>query len=397
MRRLALTVVILGILALHDASSAIAASSLSDFEHGMKKIERKLCSKLPSSKCRLARPARKAAVTGGPRLPQKELPVKLKPVQIVPTEPPTQIMPEAPAAPASSITVKPPNRTSPINKLKPAGNTQPNQATPIVLPPAPVLKIATPPPSLPVEEPAKPSKRATVGVLPGVPPALNPVKPVIQTAPPPQPAAPPLVAAEPAPNVAAPTAAPATVSVADTACLVALSKLGTSFAPVSQPSSSASCQIQTPVQLHSIASKAGSVKLPDQPTVNCAFALKLSNWVNQRAQGLAQNEAGSSIAAIGTGPGFDCRGRNGDISAKMSEHAIGDAVDIVYMTLGNNGQILVKDALNPQSPSFAFLRDVRAAACLDFATVLGPGANAAHVAHFHIDLEQRRGGYRLCE
>ena len=180
MRRLALTVVILGILALHDASSAIAASSLSDFEQGMKKIERKLCSKLPSSRCRLARPARKAAVTGVPRLPQKELPVKLKPVQIVPTEPPTQIMPEAPAAPASSITVKPPNRTSPINKLKPAGNTQPNQATPIVLPPAPVLKIATPPPSLPVEEPAKPSKRATVGVLPGVPPALNPVKPVFK-------------------------------------------------------------------------------------------------------------------------------------------------------------------------------------------------------------------------
>ena len=81
----------------------------------------------------------------------------------------------------------------------------------------------------------------------------------------------------------------------------------------------------------------------------------------------------------------------------MSEHAIGDAVDIVYFKLANKSQMLVKDALNVQSTSFAFLRDVRAAACDEFTTVLGPGANKAHAEHFHIDLETRNGGYRLCE
>lgn len=402
MTRLALTAVLLCILTLPEVHSVFAESLLDDFENGMKKIERRLCSELPSSKCKLARPARKAAAKGVLHTPDKALRVRKKPTKNVPTETPPQIVPEAPAAPASRIATKPPNLTSPINKLKPAGHTQPNQAQTKVNPPAPALKIAPPPPSLPAEESAKPSKRARVGVLPGVPPLLNAVKPVTPTAPPPAAspsplAAPPPVTARPAPSVVAPSAPLATVTASNSGCLVALSKLGTSFAPVSQPSNSVACQIQTPVQLHSIASKVGSVKLPDKPTLNCAFALKFSTWIDQRVQGLAQNEAGSSIIAMGTGPGFDCRGRNGDISAKMSEHAIGDAVDIVYMTLANNEQILVKDALNPQSTSFAFLRDVRAAACLDFATVLGPGANAAHVAHFHIDLEQRRGGYRICE
>ena len=173
--------------------------------------------------------------------------------------------------------------------------------------------------------------------------------------------------------------------------------MGTSFAPVPQPETSLACQVDTPVRLNSLLTKAGVVKLPDQPTFNCAFALKLSQFVDQQMQPLVQKSMGSTVVAMGTGPGFNCRGRNGDFSAKMSEHAIGDAVDIEYMKLGNALRIQVKDALSVESPSFAILRDLRALACNEFTTVLGPGANAAHAEHFHIDLEVRRGGYRLCE
>ncbi|MEG4644742.1 extensin family protein [Paracoccus sp. APAP_BH8] len=28
---------------------------------------------------------------------------------------------------------------------------------------------------------------------------------------------------------------------------------------------------------------------------------------------------------------------------------------------------------------------------------LGPGANAAHVDHLHLDIKARRGGFRLCQ
>jgi len=29
--------------------------------------------------------------------------------------------------------------------------------------------------------------------------------------------------------------------------------------------------------------------------------------------------------------------------------------------------------------------------------VLGPGADRAHELHLHVDLAERRGGYRLCQ
>lgn len=396
MTRFALIFAVLGIFMIGDAASAFAASLLGDLEHGMKKIERKLCSELPSTKCKVAKPALKAKAKVKPHVPEKALPVKKTPLKNGAPDTSHVTIPKAPAAPAPTTAPDLASPILPINKPKSAGKTQPDQTKSSVNPPVPPLKIASPPQILPDKKPAAASLPATVGDLPVAPLPLNPPKSVTQSVPPLPPVVPPVVSA-PAPSLTAPTAPLATASAVDSGCLAALAKLGTSFAPVPQPSSSASCQIQTPVQLHSIASKSGSVKLPDQPTVNCAFALRLSSWVDQRVQDLAQKEAGSSVTAMGTGPGFDCRGRNGDFSVKMSEHAQGDAVDIGYMTLANKGQILVKDSLDTQSPHFAFLRDVRAAACVDFATVLGPGANAAHVAHFHIDLEQRRGGFRLCE
>jgi hypothetical protein len=38
-----------------------------------------------------------------------------------------------------------------------------------------------------------------------------------------------------------------------------------------------------------------------------------------------------------------------------------------------------------------FLRDVQAAACSQFTTVLAPGSNAAHYNHIHVDLRKRSG------
>ena len=42
-------------------------------------------------------------------------------------------------------------------------------------------------------------------------------------------------------------------------------------------------------------------------------------------------------------------------------------------------------------------RTARAAGCLFFTTVLGPGSNDAHDDHLHLDVAARRGGWRLCQ
>jgi hypothetical protein len=49
------------------------------------------------------------------------------------------------------------------------------------------------------------------------------------------------------------------------------------------------------------------------------------------------------------------------------------------------------------SPEATFQEAVRKAACPIFNTVLGPGSDAAHGDHLHLDLRQRKGDYRICQ
>ena len=335
-----------------------AKSLVQGIEQSLNRINRQLCANMPSSKCKKFRATSKHKSKAKP-----------KDSSAAPVTVPPKALPVIPAAPVTHAVV--PRLAPPLPKPRPADlntdiHARAHKTPAIVLPPPAVAKAAPPAVVAPVTPPAPPPPAEAKPALPAV------VAPVIPPVPP--------AMAEQA-----------------SACLTALAATSTSFVPVPQPGRSSACQIDTPVRLNSLSTKAGVVKLPDLPTVNCAFALKLSQFVNQRVQTLAQQSSGSAVTAMGTGPGFDCRGRNGDSSAKLSEHGIGNAVDIVYFKFANKSQIFVKDALNVQSPSFGFLRDIRAAACDEFTTVLGPGANKAHAEHFHIDLEVRGGGYRLCE
>ena len=45
----------------------------------------------------------------------------------------------------------------------------------------------------------------------------------------------------------------------------------------------------------------------------------------------------------------------------------------------------------------SFLEAVRSGACKQFATVLGPGSDAYHGDHFHVDAIQRKNDYRICQ
>lgn len=62
------------------------------------------------------------------------------------------------------------------------------------------------------------------------------------------------------------------------------------------------------------------------------------------------------------------------------------------------GPALTIGALKPEDGlASAFQDAIRASACLDFTTVLGPGSNASHDNHLHLDIIARSKGYRLCE
>ena len=51
--------------------------------------------------------------------------------------------------------------------------------------------------------------------------------------------------------------------------------------------------------------------------------------------------AGSTVAKFYTGPGYECRGRNGARCGKISEHGFGNAIDIERLQLDNGKLIIV--------------------------------------------------------
>jgi hypothetical protein len=143
-----------------------------------------------------------------------------------------------------------------------------------------------------------------------------------------------------------------------------------------------------------------NVVLPDKSRVaitppailRCTMAEAVADWVREEAAPRAL-DLGSSLKAVENFTSFECRGRNGVAGAKVSEHGKANALDIHALRLANGKVVELTD---PQVPR-GFREGLRKSACAQFTTVLGPGADDAHEDHIHVDLLERRGGYRICE
>ena len=98
------------------------------------------------------------------------------------------------------------------------------------------------------------------------------------------------------------------------------------------------------------------------------------------------------LVSIDQASAYVCRPRHG--TEKLSEHAFGNALDIATFELADGRRIGVRaEATGAEA---TFLGQVRKAACGPFTTVLGPGSDADHALHFHIDLAMRRPGSAFC-
>ena len=91
---------------------------------------------------------------------------------------------------------------------------------------------------------------------------------------------------------------------------------------------------------------------------------------------------------------YHCRSRNNIIGAMMSEHGKGNALDVRSITLANGKTI---DPTDPHV-SREFREGWKKSVCARFSTVLGPGSDGYHENHIHVDLMERRIGYRaMCQ
>lgn len=271
--------------------------------------------------------------------------------------------------------------------------------------PAPRAKphlAKAPLPAVPEPKPQVPTTRVTVEApQPEVKPD-TPKAPAQAQAPEPapKPEAPKTQVAVQTPGTVPPATSPVSPGMTlATVCRNQLTALGVTFEAINSPISSGQCSVANPVKLSALKLPNAAIDFPDGPTLNCEFAVKFVEWLRDTGAPIVRAQANSPVAKLWTGPGYECRGRNGDASAKTSEHGFGNAVDITSLKLEDGRMLEVKDARSPSSPAYDTLKGLRGSACGYFTTVLGPGSNVAHETHFHFDLGKHGSSenYRICE
>jgi hypothetical protein len=142
------------------------------------------------------------------------------------------------------------------------------------------------------------------------------------------------------------------------------------------------------------------VNLPDQTkvaltppaTLRCSMAEQIADWLRDDvAPTLA--EAGPPLRVLDNFDSYECRGRNRVRAAQLSEHGRADALDVRGFKLADGREINLTDI----GVAKDLRQKIRASACARFSTVLGPGSDGYHEEHIHLDLAERRNGYKLCE
>jgi hypothetical protein len=187
----------------------------------------------------------------------------------------------------------------------------------------------------------------------------------------------------------------------DQVCLARLRAADARFDVAAMPSASkAACVIEVPVRLKSVmtrTSTATEIRLPEEPVVSCRFAEQLAAWLGHLVAPVVAGRMSTNVKAVRTGPGYACRNRNGAATGKLSAHALGQAIDISGFELANGKFVSVKP--DGDEAMRDVVDSVRTAACGWFTTVLGPGSDAAHTDHMHVDIAPHGTSdrYRICQ
>ncbi|MCP9627405.1 extensin family protein [Rhodopseudomonas palustris] len=177
------------------------------------------------------------------------------------------------------------------------------------------------------------------------------------------------------------------------ACRLALSDaiaIAPSIADITGPGSCGGTDL---VRLEAIVLPDGSrVAVTPAAILRCPMAAELADWVRTDVAPLASSLE-SRLAGLDNFDSYECRGRNRQRGAKLSEHGKANAIDIRGLKLASGRLVSLTDRASPR----AIRESVRQSVCDRFSTVLGPGSDGFHEDHIHLDLAQRRKDYRMCQ
>ena len=174
---------------------------------------------------------------------------------------------------------------------------------------------------------------------------------------------------------------PAPSGLSGRACLSRLAAEEVSYRSVGSPEASDSrCRVDTAVRVSRI-----DAALSRPATMSCAMADRLDEFDREVVQPLARSELGHRVERIDHFGSFSCRA-NGSRPNRLSQHALGQAIDIAGFRLADGSRVSVEHDWSDSGEKGEFLHRLAAKACRYFSVVLTPDSNADHYNHLHLDI-----------
>ncbi len=156
------------------------------------------------------------------------------------------------------------------------------------------------------------------------------------------------------------------------------------------------CGSPRPLNIQSLKN---GIKITSHTDVNirCEAALNFARWVSEVVVPSSKLHLGVKPKKLILSTSYKCRRRNGNPKAKYSEHAFANAIDFLGVGFDDGSSMEIKVRKEDADAMRAFQAAIRGGSCAYFTTVIGPMTNKYHNDHLHLDLAERKNGYRLCE
>jgi hypothetical protein len=168
-------------------------------------------------------------------------------------------------------------------------------------------------------------------------------------------------------------------------CYADLSRESVRYSPLPDRDFGSGCVVTGAVQLLDIGVPVSGLK-----SMRCPLARSFTAWVRFAVAPAAKQLLGSELVKVESFGTYACRGIVGNSaqsSLRLSEHGLGNAVDIGGFVLRDGRRIRVETGWRSDDPAVRqFFATIHQSACKRFRTVLSPDYNAAHYNHLHLDM-----------
>ncbi len=168
-------------------------------------------------------------------------------------------------------------------------------------------------------------------------------------------------------------------------------KLSAYVEPMNRIDGPGACGLQQPLRVSALAS--GTIGLTSRATMSCSALSSVDRWIKEVVEPASMLYYRQHVTGMTVGS-YSCRNQDSKWIANISEHAFGNAVDVMGFKFSDGRSMSVVNGWKGDARDQAFLREIAMDACDYFTTVLAPGSDSYHANHIHIDLARHDSGWQ---